>query len=161
MLKIATIAMIGAVSALGAVQAMTTLNWGDSGLSPRSTSMLGAQNIAKSADGHYWATARVNGIEVRFLVDTGATMVALTALDAQRLGFETRRLDYSQRVMTAQGETRAAPVILSSLSVTGARLTDVHAVVIEEGLDTSLLGMTYLGRLSRFEATPTALILRQ
>jgi len=161
MLKIATIAMIGAVSALGAVQAMTTLNWGEHGSFPRSTSMLGTQNIAKSADGHYWATARVNGTEVRFLVDTGATMVALTALDAQRLGFETRHLDYSQRVMTAQGETRAAPVILSSLSVTGARLTDVQALVIEEGLDTSLLGMTYLGRLSRFEATPTALILRQ
>ena len=69
-------------------------------------------------------------------------------------------LDYSYQVMTASGQARAAAVKLASISVSGARVADVDALVIEKGLDTSLLGMTYLGRLSRFEATPTSLILR-
>ena len=62
--------------------------------------------------------------------------------------------------MTAGGEARAAEIRLASISVGGARVDDVPAMVIEKGLPASLLGMTYLGRLSRFEATRTALILR-
>ena len=58
------------------------------------------------------------------------------------------------------GEARAARVSLDSVSVAGARLDDVEAYVIESGLEVSLLGMTYLGRLQKFEATRTALILR-
>ena len=55
---------------------------------------------------------------------------------------------------------RAAEVKLASVSIAGARVNDVEALVIEKGLPSSLLGMTYLGRLSAFEATKTALILR-
>ena len=117
-------------------------------------------SIAKSADGHYWAEAKVNGTRVRFLVDTGATAVALSLADATRLGIEPAGLNYTHKVMTASGEARAARVSLDSVSVAGARLDDVEAYVIESGLEVSLLGMTYLGRLQKFEATRTALILR-
>jgi aspartyl protease family protein len=117
-------------------------------------------SIAKAADGHYWAEAKVNGTRVRFLVDTGATAVALSMADATRLGIDPVRLEYTHKVTTASGEARAARVTLDSVSVAGARIDDVEAYVIESGLETSLLGMTYLGRLQRFEATRTALILR-
>ena len=173
MLKIAAIAMIGAVSALGAVQAMTTFSQASQAPDLRASQAPMAQvayvepatasqaaSVPKSADGHYWAEAQVNNSRIRFLVDTGATTVALTAVDAEWLGFTPKTLDYSQSVMTANGETRAAKIVLTSVSVAGARMADVDALVIEKGLDTSLLGMTYLGRLSRFEATKTALILR-
>lgn len=116
--------------------------------------------VLKGADGHYWANGEVNGEPVRFLVDTGATAVALTPADAERLGFRVQDLDYSYRVTTASGRSRAAAVTLSSVSVDGARLDDVGALVIEKGLDTSLLGMSYLGRLARFEATREALFLQ-
>ena len=116
--------------------------------------------IAKASDGHYWAEGEVNGEPVRFLVDTGATAVALTPADAQRLGFRLDELKYGYTVVTAGGHTRAAAVRLTSVSVAGAEIADVDALVIERGLDTSLLGMTYLGRLSRFEATPQALFLQ-
>ncbi len=102
----------------------------------------GAASIAKSDDGHYWAEALVNGKRVRFLVDTGATAVALTAEDAQRLGFEPKTLNYGYQVTTANGLARAAEVKLASVSVAGARVEDVQALVIEKGLPTSLLGMT-------------------
>jgi aspartyl protease family protein len=116
--------------------------------------------VLKGADGHFWAEGQVNGEPVRFLVDTGATAVALTPQDAERLGFRPQDLDYSYRVTTAGGRSRAAAVTLSSVSVDGARLDDVRALVIEKGLDTSLLGMSYLGRLARFEATREALFLQ-
>jgi aspartyl protease family protein len=63
-------------------------------------------------------------------------------------------------VVTAGGQIRAASVRLASITVAGARLENIDALVIEKGLDTSLLGMTYLGRLSRFEATRGALVLQ-
>lgn len=115
--------------------------------------------IAKSTDGHFWARGTVNGASIRFLVDTGATAVALTPADAERLGLTPADLHYSYRVVTAGGQARAASVKLASITVAGARLNDVDALVIEKGLDTSLLGMSYLGRLARFEATPQSLVL--
>jgi aspartyl protease family protein len=165
MLKFASIAIVGALSAVGAAKAVVSLD--DlrqpdlRGPAPAVASVDdGAAQIVKAADGHFWAEAKVDGRAVRFLIDTGATAVALSQTDAKRLGIDTKTLDYSYRVMTASGETRAASVKLASISVAGAQVRDVEALVVEKGLETSLLGMTYLGRLSSFQATPRALVLR-
>jgi aspartyl protease family protein len=116
--------------------------------------------LTKSADGHYWADAQVNGQSVHVLVDTGSTTVALTPDDARRLGLDPDDLNYAYQVSTASGMARAAQVHLASVSVAGAEVDNVDALVVEKGLPTSLLGMSYLGRLSRFEATPSTLILQ-
>jgi aspartyl protease family protein len=121
---------------------------------------VGQGQIAKSNDGHFWADGQVNGSAVRFLVDTGATAVALTPDDARRLGFTSENINYGLKVMTAAGPARAAAVKLTSVTIAGARLANVDALVIEKGLDTSLLGMSYLGRLASFQATRQALILQ-
>ncbi len=167
MLRLAVLALLGAVSAVGAAQAVSAFDPTSHAASLRAEAVISeapavgqAASIAKSGDGHYWAEADVNGSRVRFLVDTGASAVALTIADAKRLGFEPEKLSYDYKVTTAAGPARAAAVKLGRVSVSGASITDVDALVIEKGLDTSLLGMTYLGRLSRFEATRTALILR-
>ena len=178
MVKFATLAAVGVLSAGGAAQAVLLLD--HQGQPPElrqaqsavatpppaaetaasdPTGEAGAE-VVKSADGHFWAEALVDGERVRFLVDTGATAVALTVDDAQRLGFNPADLNYNYKVMTAGGEARAAEIRLASISVGGARVDDVPAMVIEKGLPASLLGMTYLGRLSKFEATRSALILR-
>ena len=120
----------------------------------------GDASIAKSADGHFWADAEVDGHPVRFLIDTGATAVALTAADARNLGIDPDSLNYSYQVMTAAGPARAAAVRLDMVSVGRAQVVGVDAFVIDKGLQTSLLGMSFLGRLSTFEATPDALVLR-
>jgi aspartyl protease family protein len=165
MLKFATIAIVGALSAVGAAKAVVSLD--DlrqpdlRGPAPAAATVDdGAAQIVKAADGHFWAEAKVDGRAVRFLIDTGATAVALSQTDAKRLGIDTKGLDYSYKVMTASGQTRAAKVKLASISVAGAKVRDVDALVIENGLETSLLGMSYLGRLSSFQATPRALVLR-
>ncbi len=165
MLKFATIAIVGALSAVGAAKAVVSfddLRQPDlRGPAPAAASVDdGAAQIVKAADGHFWAEAKVDGRAVRFLIDTGATAVALSQTDAKRLGIDTKSLDYNYKVMTASGQTRAASVKLASVSVAGVQVRDVDALIVEKGLETSLLGMSYLGRLSSFQATPRALVLR-
>lgn len=115
--------------------------------------------IPKSGDGHFWATALVNDKAVRFLVDTGATEVVLTPSDARRLGFDASNLTYDQKILTANGQTQAALVTLTTVGVGRSEISNVDALVVKDGLSTSLLGMSYLGRLSRIEATPSSLVL--
>lgn len=168
MLKYAFFALVSAVSAMGAAKAVVSLD--DERRAPEFHAAVAqaavadpaasAASITKASDGHYWAEADVDGRRVRFLVDTGASAVALTLEDATRLGLDPKTLSYDYGVQTANGQARAALVKLASVSVAGAKVKNVEAFVIEKGLDTSLLGMSYLGRLSRFEATPGALILR-
>jgi len=111
-------------------------------------------------DGQFWADARVNSGHVRFLVDTGAGAVALTLNDAKKAGIKTRDLVYNVPISTAGGKNMAAFVELKSISVGAITLRNIRALVVPEGLDTSLLGMTYLGQLQKVEATPNALLLR-
>ncbi|WP_313013318.1 TIGR02281 family clan AA aspartic protease [Brevundimonas sp.] len=119
-----------------------------------------AAQVVKADDGHYWAQARIDGRAVRVLVDTGASVVVLTRADAGRLGVAPEPASFTGRIQTASGMVRAAPVRLNTVSVAGARVDRVEALVVEQGLEYSLLGMSYLGRLSAFEATPTGLTLR-
>jgi aspartyl protease family protein len=119
-----------------------------------------ATQVVKGPDGHYWAQATIEGRAVRVLIDTGASVVALTRADARRLGVDPAPDAYTGRVQTASGLARTAPVELAAVSVAGARVERVQALVVEEGLAYSLLGMSYLGRLSAFEATPSGLTLR-
>jgi aspartyl protease family protein len=171
MLKLVAIASAAALSAIGAAKAVVVFDARLPRPAPAAAAMTlstpvaraatgGAASVLKGDDGHYWAEANVNGTVVRFLVDTGASAVALSAEDAERLGLQPATLAYDYTVNTASGEARAAKVKLATISVSGAEVTDVDAFVIDKGLTTSLLGMTYLGRLSKFEATPEALILR-
>jgi aspartyl protease family protein len=143
-----------------AVQAAVTAPPAAPAPAPTSDAEAGDAAIAKSPDGHYWADADVNGRQIHFLVDTGATAVALTADDARNLGFVPENLNYSYTVATANGPARAAAVKLNVVSVGGVQVDDVDAFVIDKGLPTSLLGMSYLGRLTKFEATPDQLVLR-
>ena len=116
--------------------------------------------VLKAADGHYWADAQINGAAVRVMVDTGATVVVLTPADAARLGLRLKAGDFSATVITASGPVAAAPVGLRTVAVAGARVEQVEALVVQRGLPHSLLGMSYLGRLSSFSATPVGITLR-
>ena len=167
MLRFAAIALVGALSAVGAAKAVVSLDdlrhpelrAPSAASATLGGSEDGAAQITKDGDGHFWAQAAVDGHAVRFLVDTGATAVSLSMADAQRLGIDTSKLTYDYNVITADGRTRAASVKLASVAIAGAKVRDVDALVIEKGRENSLLGMSYLGRLSRFEATPNSLIL--
>ena len=160
MSSLGKLALVAALSAVATAGALATTN-----PEPLRMARLSAEGfaagppkpgsgaVAKGADGHFWADAEVNGQPVRFLVDTGATAVALTPKDAARLGIRPEDLKAGYRITTASGASHASAVTLASVSVNGARLENVQALVVTDGLDVSLLGMSYLGRLTRFEAT--------
>ena len=112
-------------------------------------------------DGHFYASSLVNGRRVRFLVDTGATSVALTADDAIRVGFDVNDLLFNQPISTANGTNFAANVRVERLQIGDIELQNVSAMVVKSGLDQSLLGMSYLGELTSIETRGNSLILRQ
>lgn len=102
--------------------------------------------LAADARGHFIAEGTVNGAPVRFLVDTGASMIALPARDAQRLGLDYRK-GARGMASTAAGSVPVYRVSLDSVRLGGIELSAVEAMVIEQGLDIALLGMSFLNRL--------------
>ena len=96
-------------------------------------------------NGHFNAEAEVNGRSIDVMVDTGATMIALTYEDAERAGLFLNSSDFTQAVTTANGVARVAPVTLDRVSIGDITVRNVPAAVAERGrLKTSLLGMTFL-----------------
>lgn len=121
----------------------------------------GVVHLSAVQGGHFLADASVNGTHVRFLVDTGASIVALSAFDARRLGLDPQELDYNITVSTANGQTRAASVSLDELRIGSISRSQVPALVVSEGaLEQSLLGMTFLNLIGSFEMGDGVLILR-
>jgi aspartyl protease family protein len=100
--------------------------------------------------GHVFLDGVVNGSSVRFMLDTGATMVALTIQDAAAAGISRGSLNFTQTVSTASGTARVAPVKLREVRIGQFSATDVPAAVVEN-LQMSLLGQTFLKRLASYE----------
>jgi aspartyl protease family protein len=106
------------------------------------------QSVILSADtrGHFFSDGAVNGTPVRFLVDTGATTVALPATDAVRLGIDYRKGEMGMS-STAGGMVPVYRVRLDTVRLGAIELTGVEGVVLEKGLDIALLGMSFLNRV--------------
>ena len=112
--------------------------------------------------GHYQASVEVNGRTIRAMVDTGATVVAMSHRDARRAGITVATTDYTSRVRTANCIARVAPVTLSRVRIGDIVVRNVRGVVSEPGkLNGTLLGMSFLSRLSRFEIRSGRLILQE
>jgi len=106
------------------------------------------QSVTLAADtsGHFVSDGQVNGGAVRFVLDTGATMVALPAADALRLGIDYRKGRRAQ-TKTANGVVQVYLVNLERVKVGAIELSSVEGIVIEQGLDIALLGMSFLSRV--------------
>ena len=102
--------------------------------------------LAADTRGHFFAEGAINGNPVRFLVDTGATSIALPASVAVRLGIDYRK---GQRAFTstAAGVVPYYRVRLDTVSLGAIELSGVDAGVVEGGLEVALLGMSFLNRL--------------
>lgn len=110
-----------------------------------------SMTIPADASGHYLVTVHVNGMPIRFLVDTGATLIALTPKDAEAAGFERDQLNFSRPVHTANGIIKFAPVSLREIRLGALSLNDIDAAVIGAPGGISLLGMTFLKQLESYE----------
>ena len=119
----------------------------------------GQIELKRAFDGHYYATLKVNGEPVKFVVDTGASGVVLSHEDARRAGIDVEGLNYIGRASTANGMVRTAPVKLERIELAGIEDRNLRAYVNEGDMRQSLLGMEYLQRYSSIEITGGALIL--
>ena len=95
------------------------------------------------------------------MVDTGASTVAITFRDAQRIGLKPEDLDYKWEIRTAGGIVHGAAVTLEKISIGQVKVENVEAMVLREGLEQSLLGMTFLGELYSYEFRKSQLVIRQ
>ena len=120
------------------------------------------QKVVLAADprGHFVVDGAVNGGRVRFILDTGATVVALPGADAARLGIDYRK-GRAGRIDTANGPTLAWGVQLDTVKVGDIELRNVEAVVVESGLEIALLGMTFLNRVEMTRDGSTMTLIRR
>lgn len=100
--------------------------------------------LRASEDGHFYIEAEVDGIPIRFMLDTGASHLVLDPRDAERIGFDLTKLRYNQHYSTANGAVRGASVVLDSISLGAERYTEVGASINEADMGVSLLGMSFL-----------------
>lgn len=120
-----------------------------------------AVRIRRRGDGHFMATATVNGTQMPLMVDTGASTVVLTSSDAARAGIAVKSLSFAVAVNTANGVSYAAPVRLQAISIGPLEIRDVEALVAKPGsLNESLLGMSFLKKLRSFDFSGEYLTLR-
>jgi aspartyl protease family protein len=120
------------------------------------------QSVTLAADprGHFITDGAINGVPVRFLVDTGATMVAIPAAEALRLGIDYRRGQPGLSA-TAGGMVPTYRVKFDSVRLGGIEIANVDGVVLEQGLDVALLGMSFLNRVEMKRDGHTMVLIRR
>jgi aspartyl protease family protein len=119
-------------------------------------------SLPRDARGHFQTEGRIDGQRIGFMVDTGASVVALNEKSAARLGLRPSRADYNATVTTANGTIKAARTRLAMVEIGGIVVRDVDAMVLpDEALSENLLGLSFLSRLKRFEYANGKMVLEQ
>jgi aspartyl protease family protein len=119
-------------------------------------------SIPRDARGHFQTDGRIDGQRVNFMVDTGASLVALNEKSAARFGLRPSRSDYNATVTTANGTIKAARAQIAMIELDGVMVRDVDAMVLpDEALSENLLGLSFLSKLKRFEYANGKLVLEQ
>ncbi len=127
---------------------------------PVRRSSRGTVEVQAGRNGHFIITADVNLSPVRFVVDTGASFVALRQSDAETAGIYLSESDFRHPVSTANGTAYGARVQLDSVAIEGIDLDSVNALVLPDRLlGVSLLGNSFLNRLDRFEVSDNSLVM--
>jgi aspartyl protease family protein len=118
--------------------------------------------VPRDGYGHFRTEGRIDGRRLDFLIDTGASVIALTADDAATLGIHPGASEYRVMLKTANGVVHAAPTTLGMVEIGGILVRDVTAVVMPDGaLSENLLGMSFLSRLRHFEYSQGKMVLEQ
>jgi aspartyl protease family protein len=126
------------------------------------TPASGTVEVPRNGDGHFAVEGRVDGRRLEFVVDTGASVVALSSADASSIGIHPAARDFTASVRTANGVVRAAPVKLDSIDLGDVTVRDVDAMVLPDGtLSDNLLGLSFLSRLKRYQFSVDKLVLEQ
>jgi aspartyl protease family protein len=128
---------------------------------PAPVLLMSMTELKSGNHGQYFVTASINGRDVHVVVDTGASAVALSYEDADRIGLKPRNLTYDVPVTTANGVGMAARVTLREVEIDTVRVDNVQGLVLQEGaINITLLGMSFLGKLRSFQVENGRLMLK-
>jgi len=116
--------------------------------------------IKMNDDGHFHTTALVNGVELEFLIDTGATHIVLTKNDAKKINYDLSKLVFWGKSDTANGVVKTAPIRLRSIKIGQYADTNILAYINEGVMRQSLLGMSFLSKFTSVEIQNNNLYLR-
>jgi aspartyl protease family protein len=144
--------------------AATTTSTSRKALSAETAAQAGLHSLSipRDARGHFEAEGRIDGQRIAFMVDTGASVIALNESSAARFGLRPARGDYRATVTTANGTVKAAPARLAMVDIGGLVVRDVDAMVLpDEALSENLLGLSFLSKLKRFEYANGRMVLEQ
>ena len=119
----------------------------------------GETRIPLSADGHFWVRAEVNGVPGNFMIDTGATLTAISAPLAERAGLEPRRGGIPIMLGTANGTVQAHVATVDSLTFGNVSASGTDAAIAESFGDFNVIGMNVLARLGSWRVEDNTLIL--
>jgi aspartyl protease family protein len=123
---------------------------------------LRSLSIPRDSRGHFQTEGRIDGQRIGFMVDTGASVIALNETSAARFGLRPSRGDYNATVTTANGTIKAARTRLAMVDIGGLVVRDVDAMVLpDEALSENLLGLSFLSKLKRFEYANGKMVLEQ
>ena len=119
-------------------------------------------SIPRDFRGHFLTEGRIDGQRIGFMVDTGASVVALNETSAARFGLRPSRGDYSATVTTANGTIKAARTRIAMVEIGELVVRDVDAMVLPDAaLSENLLGLSFLSKLKRFEYANGRLVMEQ
>lgn len=127
----------------------------------RATQNAQGFEVQRARDGHFYLTLQVNGKNIPFVVDTGATDIVLSKSDAEKVGINPDALTYIGRANTANGVVKTATTVLDRIALGDTVDYDVRASVNGGKMDGSLLGMAYLNRFSEISMRGDRLILKR
>jgi aspartyl protease family protein len=123
---------------------------------------LRSLRISPDSRGHFQTEGRIDGQRIGFMVDTGASLIALNETSAARFGLRPSRGDYNATVTTANGSIKAARTRIAMVDIGGLVVRDVDAMVLpDEALSENLLGLSFLSKLKRFEYANGQMVLEQ
>ncbi len=126
--------------------------------SPRSSG--GTVRLDRSGDSHFYADTEVDGTNVRMMVDSGASIVALTRRDAEVIGIDVDRLPVSGMARTAGGDVPMRTVMLDRVEIDGIEVRRVEAAVVDADMGISLLGQSFLSKLDAVNVEGDTMTLR-
>ena len=140
----------------------TGANMASARLQDAPSSGVRSLSIPRDARGHFQTEGRIDGQRIDFMVDTGASVIALNEKSAARFGLRPSRSDYNATVTTANGTIKAARTRLAMVELGGLVVRDVDAMVLpDEALSENLLGLSFLSKLKRFEYANGTMVLEQ
>jgi aspartyl protease family protein len=116
--------------------------------------------LTRSGDGHFYADARINGTVIRVLVDTGASMVALTQEDAQKIGLTFKESEFTDSAKTANGSVALKSITLDHVALGPVEASKVDAAIAGPGLHQSLLGQSWLRQMDEVKIVGDTMTLR-